>query len=417
MELHIFIGRHWCLVSPRTCAWRRHTARLRRVHSSSSSSKSEIAWCFASSSTARMPAVCDFKFAAEDDGCPAGMARAPARQACFATSGAPCVPIRRPHAAAAPASLRVFHVEKTATTSLVKELEQCLPVRVRTDEGCWSGVNRETWAANLTAPSATSVLLRHPRAHLLSMYRHCRYSGWGRWRSASFPRNGTLVAGFAEWLDAELRERAPRVGRRRQGPVVDGLGLLPPAQPTDARDDVQERAAQTIATSRRCRCTWTGARTRRCTGTQLLAQAQFAGVTELYDVHLCLLLHAHSPRRDLLLSGCECGGGRAVHRRRVRIAHEWPVGPKRAPPAASTSSRRRSSPASTRSPAPTPTCTYALRRTIALARALEARVRQRLLCCAHLEPRAPSSAICQGQEAIDEALRDAPWVFSVSQNI
>ena len=53
------------------------------------------------------------------------------------------------------------------------------------------------------------MLLRHPRAHLLSMYRHCRYSGWGRWRSTSFPRNGTLVAGFGKWLAhfQELRER------------------------------------------------------------------------------------------------------------------------------------------------------------------------------------------------------------------
>ena len=57
----------------------------------------------------------------------------------------------------------------------------------------------------------------------------------------------------------------------------------------------------------------------------------------------------------------------------------------------------------------------ALRRTIALARALEARVRQRLLCRSHLEPlRAELGYLPGAREAIDEALRDAPWVFSVT---
>ena len=55
------------------------------------------------------------------------------------------------------------------------------------------------------------------------------------------------------------------------------------------------------------------------------------------------------------------------------------------------------------------------RRTIALARALEARVRQRLLCRSHLEPlRAELGYLPGAGEAIDEALRDAPWVFSVT---
>ena len=374
-----------------------------------------------------MPAACDFKFAAEHDGCPAGMVRGASGAPGLLrdASGAPCVPFRRPHAAAEPASLRVFHIAKTATTSLVKELEQCLPARVRTDEGCWSGVNRETWTANLTAPSATSVLLRHPRAHLLSMYRHCRYSGWGRWRSTSFPRNGTLVAGFGEWLAhfQELRERAPRVGRRvAKGLWWTGWGCYHPLDPQTRAMTCENRpgCAENCYLEAMPVRTWDWRENATLPpALSSLAQAQFAGVTELYDVHLCLLLHAHSPRRDLLPSGCECGGGRrrVAGRRRVRIAHEWPVGhPKRAPPARVDElppAVLASLDALTRSDAHL--YVAALRRTIALARALEARVRQRLLCRSHLEPlRAELGYLPGARKAIDEALRDAPWVHRVS---
>ena len=100
----------------------------------------------------------------------------------------------------------------------------------------------------------------------------------------------------------------------------------------------------------------------------------------------------------------------------MRIAHEWPVGhPKRAPPARVDElppAVLASLDALTRSDAHL--YVAALRRTIALARALEARVRQRLLCRSHLEPlRAELGYLPGAREAIDGALRDAPWVFSV----
>ena len=149
-----------------------------------------------------MPAACDFKFAAEHDGCPAGMVRGASGAPGLLrdAAGAPCVPFRRPRAAAEPASLRVFHIAKTATTSLVKELKQCVPARVRTDEGCWSGVNRETWTANLTAPSATSVLLRLPNAGTLL-------------------HQGALPIGMRTELANTLKLEAPAPPKPRQAPA------------------------------------------------------------------------------------------------------------------------------------------------------------------------------------------------------
>ena len=248
-------------------AWCRRRAAV-RVHTSSFTAPllhAETAWCLRSSTTARDARRVRLQIRRRGRRLPSGLCAAPGAPA--RRVGAPCVPFRRPRAAE-PASLRVFHVAKTATTSLVKELEQCVPARVRTDEGCWSGVNRETWTANLTAPSATGVLLRHPRAHLLHVPA-LPLLGLGplavdvvsaEWDARRWLRR---VAGTFP----ELRERAPRVGRRvAKGLWWTGWGCYHPLDPQTRAMTCENRpgCADNLKPSRRCRCApGTGARMRR----------------------------------------------------------------------------------------------------------------------------------------------------------
>ena len=179
-----------------------------------------------------MPAACDFKFAAEDDE-QAWFAARPARRACFATRLA-----RTWVLPARPASC--FDASSTSRRRRPvarQRLKQCVPARAcETDVLV---VNRATWTAE---PDGAERDERAPAPSAGAFY-PCTgtRARRGRWRSTSFPRNGTLVAGFgSRWRISRVRDRAPRVDLASpRASWWTGWGCYHPLDP-QARDDVRE---------------------------------------------------------------------------------------------------------------------------------------------------------------------------------
>jgi len=95
---------------------------------------------------------------------------------------------------------RLIHIPKTAGTSLGKDVKldnyvQSLDMRVLNWEWCFPP-HQKSDAFHL-------MMLRSPRAHVMSQFLECKYDWWGKMvtQNTSFPRTLEDTLGFAVWLD------------------------------------------------------------------------------------------------------------------------------------------------------------------------------------------------------------------------
>jgi len=346
---------------------------------------------------------------------------------CSQSHPAPCIPDKDHDPKSREEVLRLFHISKTGTTSLFEELKVCLGpnVGVISNEGCWPSVAR--WASH----GPTTLLLRQPRAHILSLYKHCRYSGWGRWKSKNFPRGAggaysktkdSFTAGFGAWLlhFRELWTDAAQVGRHiARGRWWTGWGCYHPINP-QTRALTCTGAAEHYEDAQAVR-EWDWRENATLPSAYVaLSEASMVGVLELYDEHLCTVLYTMASRRARggkvppLPASCTCAHRNAnsapVNDTRIRVTHDWPVGhPKRAPPVRLSQlpdHTLTSIDALTRNDAVL--YASALRRAIQAARQVEVLTGQRLLCRSRLVAlRAELQYLPAAVTLLNEALLDA----------
>lgn len=98
-------------------------------------------------------------------------------------------------------ALSFIHIPKTAGASLVKDTRHAFPhfyPRVMQGEEHGSLYDRAQ-----RPNSAHLVMLRSPRAHVVSQYAECRYDRWGmKVTTPEFPRSRSFEEDFEKWIVA-----------------------------------------------------------------------------------------------------------------------------------------------------------------------------------------------------------------------
>ena len=213
--------------------------------------------------------------------------------------------------------LLLLHIPKTAGASLFQQLQVNFDIRGTT-------VSSETCLPPYHEGNTPRVvMLRAPRAHVVSQYLECRYSRWGKWLQQKFPGfrssyvdNMSDIAGMTKWTDHFLRH-----------------AWAPFAQP-DAIDyhcydprDMQTRAltcrSNATFASHAAPAKWRG------DASAAVRNAQAPGIiltlTELYRASVC---HVHWQLQQRLPQGCACADVAAVAANQtmglVRVTHGIP---------------------------------------------------------------------------------------------
>lgn len=229
----------------------------------------------------------------------------------------------------------IMHISKTGGSSLLQQLaadkETSLlgydePEFFSRWEQCLSllDTSRATEVQFKMRPrNFVLTFFRTPRSHVLSQYLECRFDPWGQnvTNQTSFPRNGSQIDDFVQWIDHfhdswstsagdygcynpwNMQTRSLTCDEKNQKAIADGAvwsNVQPLAETSRLHHVYQDEDVQPdIELAKQ----------------HLEERVDFVGLTEFFEESWCLLqyqLHEKLPER-----GCECG-----HFQELNLPHE-----------------------------------------------------------------------------------------------